>query len=116
MSHNKFALVETKVSQSFLDQALAFAKLLQFKYETVMREIYIDSMEEQIQQLRFAIDNVETSIGKPGLFVKLLQQKEGQDVTDMLDDSQKDTECELTEQDIKTLSRDAGIDCRIKRK
>ena len=64
MTHSHHQYVEIPISDKFIESMKSFQRVLQISFESTMRDIYTQTVDEFKAQLRFAIEKIEQSTGK----------------------------------------------------
>ena len=65
MTHNQEAYVDVEISEEFIRAMRNFQRVIQIQFENTMREVFISSVEQCKEQIRFAMDQVQESTGRP---------------------------------------------------
>ena len=106
MTHHAEQYVEVEISEEFMRTMVNFQRVIAIQFENTMREVFISSVEECKEQIKFAIDQVVISTGKPHALL--------QDSEEAAPEAQE--EAILNKTDILKMSRDAVMQTRFSEK
>ena len=67
VTHNTEEFVELQIPQEFIDDLKNFQRVVQYQFESTMRDVFIATLEAAKEQLKLAIKEIEESTGIPML-------------------------------------------------
>ena len=104
MTHHQETYVDVEISEEFIQSMKNFQRVLQIQFENTMKQVFISSVEQCKEQLRFAMQQVYESTGKP-----LIDPEEQGIGTATV----KDPEKQLNKADVLRMARDAVMQTRF---
>jgi len=100
MTHNQEQYVDIEISKTFIESMQKFQRVIQIQFESAVREVFITSVEQCKEQIRFAMKEVQASTGKHLLDPHILAVGPSAE-------GQSDPACKIEKSDILKMSRDA---------
>ena len=63
MTHNQDQYVKIEMSEEFIQSMRNFQRVLHMTFEDTMRQVFMSTIDQSVEQLRFALKQVEESVG-----------------------------------------------------